>query len=657
VGTKWFTGGVIAASRGRIQFDFMFEGVRYRPSIQRLPSEANLRRARERIEEIKRQIEVGTFCFTDEFPDYRFLRRLSGTATVRTCNDVFDAFLAHCEARFGHGDMAAVTLSSYRRVLNRVWRPALGNSLFHQVRYSRLVAIADAKPWSKKTYNNTISILRRAFDFGYRDHPEQHNLARSLHSARLRKADRPRIDPFCMQDAETLIAAIHRDWGEAQGNYDEFRLLSGMRPSEEIALVLSDLDLVNGIVSVNKARVAGIDRDQTKTGDDRRITLCPRALAVLKRQLALRARLETVGVIRHDHVFFRETGDPFRNLQIQARRWRATLTSLKLRCRRPYVARHSSVSWNLMIGKNPLWIAKQHGHSLSKMLRVYAAWAEDMVESDVDAIQHSMNRHARLKPAGACQRSAAARPRLCRASWAVGVCSSRIEQQQARGNLAVHLPVETTAKNVSAGKERSALSGRWVTHYSEHIGNTFGHLRGDANAVAGVFQDGRTTEVRGSVARRREDGGAVPRIRYLSQDRLQDLLPLQGLRPGGADGSQPPALPARLPAAVSDRELDPSAQARAPQLGSSEDPGEDPQEAQRDSTAGDQHRACRARSARLGQSTSPQTLQGRGHRAVTSAATERAVVRRLQRRVHAGRQALLLSADHHGCRKPLSVEL
>ena len=70
-------------------------------------------------------------------------------------------------------------------------------------------------------------------------------------------------------------------------------------------LVLSDLDLVNGIVSVSKARVAGLDRCQTKTGDDRRIALCPRALAVLKRQLALRAGLEAAGIIRHEHVFFR----------------------------------------------------------------------------------------------------------------------------------------------------------------------------------------------------------------------------------------------------------------------------------------------------------------------------------------------------------------
>ena len=86
--------------------------------------------------------------------------------------------------------------------------------------------------------------------------------------------------------------------------------------------------------------------------------------AVLKRQLALRARLDTAGVIQHEHVFFHESGRSFCNLAIQATRWRTTLESLRLRYRRPYVARHSSVSWNLMVGKNVLWVAKQHGHRL-----------------------------------------------------------------------------------------------------------------------------------------------------------------------------------------------------------------------------------------------------------------------------------------------------
>jgi integrase len=57
------------------------------------------------------------------------------------------------------------------------------------------------------------------------------------------------------------------------------------------------------------------------------------------------------------------------------------------RYRRPYCARHSSVSWNLMIGKNPLFVARQHGHSLVTMWRTYAAWMDGAFESDIDLIR------------------------------------------------------------------------------------------------------------------------------------------------------------------------------------------------------------------------------------------------------------------------------
>jgi hypothetical protein len=49
-----------------------------------------------------------------------------------------------------------------------------------------------------------------------------------------------------------------------------------------------------------------------------------------------------------------------------------------LRCARAfnlpaYSARHSSVNWNLMVGKNPLWVAMPHGYSVQTMLDTYAA--------------------------------------------------------------------------------------------------------------------------------------------------------------------------------------------------------------------------------------------------------------------------------------------
>jgi integrase len=131
--------------------------------------------------------------------------------------------------------------------------------------------------WRKKTYNNAISALRRAFEFGFLDYPERHNPAAALKCARMGKKDRPRIDPFSIQEAEVVIAALHRDWGETQGNYDELRFFTGLRPSEEIALLATDYDAAKGVLNITKARVCGIDRDVTKTGEDRRIVLCPRS--------------------------------------------------------------------------------------------------------------------------------------------------------------------------------------------------------------------------------------------------------------------------------------------------------------------------------------------------------------------------------------------
>ena len=110
-----------------------------------------------------------------------------------------------------------------------------------------------------------MSVVRCAFEYGYRDHPEKHNPASKLKCFRLVKKDRSVPDPFTIYEADAVIAAIHRDWGKAQGNYDEFRFFTGLRPSEQIALRVDDCDLSQGKIMVNKARVMKRDKDRTET--------------------------------------------------------------------------------------------------------------------------------------------------------------------------------------------------------------------------------------------------------------------------------------------------------------------------------------------------------------------------------------------------------
>lgn len=375
----------------RIQFDFTIGRARFRPTLPWVPNESNMRRARALMAQIKVKIPAGVFSFAEEFPDYRGKgRQLDIPSRTLTCSELFNDFLQHCDARVIRGDLSPSSVRSHRQILDFVWRPIIGRIPFLSVRHSMLAKIVDGHAWSKKTYNNVVSVVRRAFEFGYRDHPEQRDPAALLRSARIRRIDRPLIDPFTIQEAEMLMSALHADWGEEQGNYDEFRFFTGLRPSEQIALLVTDWDAQRGVINITKARVAGVDRNMTKTAESRRVTLCPRALAVLKRQLHLHERLSSTGHIRHQSLFFDTCGAPFQNTRKQYGRWYRTLRRLPIRYRKPYVSRHSSVSWNLMIGRNALLVAKEHGHSPTTMLSVYAAWADGMQESDVPAIRFAM---------------------------------------------------------------------------------------------------------------------------------------------------------------------------------------------------------------------------------------------------------------------------
>ena len=235
-------------------------------------------------------------------------------------------------------------------------------------------------------------MVRCAFDYGYRDHPEKHNPASGLGCLRMTKKDRPPVAPFSIQEAELLISKLHADWSEAIGNYDEFRFFIGLRPSEQIALLVTDYDARRAVLSVTKARVLRRDKDRTKTQEDRDVELCPRALEVLKRHLALRAEYVAAGKIRHEHLFFLKDGRPISDPEITRWRWSESIKALNIRRRGAYHARHSSVTWQLMLGRNLLWVAKQHGHSVEVMLRMYAAWLEGATEADIHAIKRAMEK-------------------------------------------------------------------------------------------------------------------------------------------------------------------------------------------------------------------------------------------------------------------------
>lgn len=400
MGKKASLPGIRARGIDRIEFDFEFEGARYRPTLLRTPSEANLRRAYKQLLDIKRRIDLGLFKFEEEFPDYRFKAAMpaenkgdEATKAPETCDEVFNKFIAFCEVRVSKEDMAPSTLEGYRDILDRIFRREIGPEPFEDVVYSRLAAIvSDAtKHVKKKTYNNIVSTVRSAFKHGYKDRPGKFNPALALSSFRITKKDRPKVDPFLIQEAEVIIAASHRMHGEWYGNYEEFRFFTGLRQSEQFALETTDCDLVKGTISITKAVVNGQMKNRTKTNQDREIGLCPRALEVLRAQLSLRERLVAAGQVNHKSVFFTAVGEPFVKIFLPYNRWTEVLDTLPaIRFRKPYNSRHSYISWRLMAGHNRLLVAQEDGHSVETMERTYAAWTKGAKPEDVELIKAAL---------------------------------------------------------------------------------------------------------------------------------------------------------------------------------------------------------------------------------------------------------------------------
>jgi integrase len=109
---------------------------------------------------------------------------------------------------------------------------------------------ADSQTWSKKTYNNAVSALRRAFAFGFKDYPEARDQRRccAVPYRQEGSAAPPSIQCSGRADPDQRL-----DSGASERPC--VPVFTGLRPSEQIAFIVSDYDRVNGVLSITKGRV------------------------------------------------------------------------------------------------------------------------------------------------------------------------------------------------------------------------------------------------------------------------------------------------------------------------------------------------------------------------------------------------------------------
>jgi integrase len=73
---------------------------------------------------------------------------------------------------------------------------------------------------------------------------------------------------------------------------------------------------------------------------------------------------------------------------VTKRVWYPLLRYLAFKPRRPYQSRHTAATLWLAAGENPLWIARQLGHSSTEMLfKVYGRFVPNLTRQDGSAFE------------------------------------------------------------------------------------------------------------------------------------------------------------------------------------------------------------------------------------------------------------------------------
>lgn len=186
------------------------------------------------------------------------------------------------------------------------------------------------------------------------------------------------VDPFSLKEVWRFLDQVRQDFR----NYYLVRFFTGMRTSEVDGLKWCYVDFDRREILIRETLVKG-QVETTKThGSARTIQMSVPVYDALKQQ-------KLVIQQKSDYVFCTENGTPLNYSNVAARIWYPTLKRLGLKKRRPYQTRHTAATLWLAAGENPEWIARQMGHTTTKMLfTIYSRFVPNLTRNDGSAFEN-----------------------------------------------------------------------------------------------------------------------------------------------------------------------------------------------------------------------------------------------------------------------------
>ncbi len=397
---------VRVSNRGKLFFDFRYRGIRCREYTLLNDTVVNRRIVQQHCKQIDKEIAAGTFSYRRYFPQSRRSEMFEPAPAVvapptaaELAQGAVDALKsasttdAPMTSTVGTTPLFPVFANQWydereidwKRSNQQKVREIIDTHLIPRLRARRIGDITKADILAFRNYlakdyregrglshariNGILNVLRQILD----EAADRFQFRMPYRGIKPLRVGKTLVDPFTMEEVGKIIAGVP----EAHRPLYVVAFFTGMRTSELLGLQWDNIDFERSQILVRTTWVCG-ELDTPKTnGSERTIEMSTPVAAALRQQRQL---TEDKGSA---FAFCAENGEPLSRHNLANRVWRPTLKALGLRHRRPYQTRHTAATLWLAAGEAPEWIAKQMGHTSTKMLfTVYSRYVPNLTRKD-----------------------------------------------------------------------------------------------------------------------------------------------------------------------------------------------------------------------------------------------------------------------------------
>ena len=380
-------------------FDFRCQGIRCREYTLLKDTPTNRKNMAKVLASIESEIKLGTFEYARFFPNSPMIAKLDGkqgnkslikdtSATTMAPIVVVPAtplFENFCEEWYLENEIS--WKRSYRATLkltiNKYLNPNFGDKEVGHITKGEILkfrsSLAKVQNGTKEglspdRINHIMTPLRMILN----EAADRFHFSTPYVGIKPLKVPKSDIDPFSLDEISLFLGKVRADFR----NYYTVRFFTGLRTAEIDGLQWKYVDLEKGLIRVRETLVNGYC-ETTKTPESTRDITMSRPVYE-----ALKAQFELTGSSSSGLVFCSREGLPLDRRNVMNRVWYPTLRRLGLKRRKPYQTRHTTATLWLASGENPEWIARQMGHSSTRMLfTVYSRYIPNLTRRDGSAFE------------------------------------------------------------------------------------------------------------------------------------------------------------------------------------------------------------------------------------------------------------------------------